>query len=82
MLGLSACAGGAVPWENPAVPKSEWSRDWTACRRWAEDQIGYQENTSSSPLRDYDRSRAKRQADAMAGVCMQDRGYVPARSKK
>lgn len=79
-LVLSACAASSVPWQNPSVPKEQWGRDWSGCRRWAEDQVGYQESESSQ-FRDFDRGRAKKRADAMAGACMRDRGYVPAKSK-
>ncbi|MEW5728945.1 MAG: hypothetical protein AB1918_14045 [Pseudomonadota bacterium] len=80
-LALPACAATSVPWQNPSVPEAQWSRDWTSCRRWAENQIGYRESDSPT-FRDYDRANAKRQADALAGSCMRDRGYVPAPRRK
>ncbi len=82
ILALSGCAASSVPWQNPSVPNEQWSRDWSSCRRWAETQVGYREGDGASPFRDYDRSRAKRQADALAGSCMRDRGYVPAPRSK
>ena len=80
---LSGCASSSVPWQNPAVPKEQWSRDWTACRRWAESQVGYREDEGSlnSALRDYDRAQVKRQIQGYAGLCMTDRGYLPAAKK-
>lgn len=81
VLALSGCAARSVPWENPDLPKEQWSRDWSSCRRWAEAQVGYQEGASAAQFSDYDRARAKRQADALSGACMRERGYFPARKK-
>lgn len=78
---VSACAASSVPWQNPDVPKEQWSRDWSSCRRWAESQVGYREESSSGQLRDYDRARAKKQIDGYASMCMTDRGYYPAARK-
>ncbi len=80
VLLLPACAS-SVPWQNPAVPKEQWGRDWSACRRWAEAQVGYREDDSSSPFRDFDRAQAKKQVQGYANLCMTDRGYVPAAKK-
>jgi hypothetical protein len=80
MMLLSACAAAPVPWQNPSLPKDQWSRDWSACKRWADSQVGYQDDdSSSSPFRDYDRGRARKEMDAYAGSCMRDRGYTPTR---
>ncbi|MBC7951300.1 MAG: hypothetical protein H7Z12_05675 [Rhodospirillaceae bacterium] len=78
---VSACAASSVPWQNPDVPKDQWSRDWSSCRRWAESQAGYREEDSSSQFRDYDRARAKSQISGYANMCMSDRGYFPAATK-
>lgn len=81
---LSGCASTSVPWQNPDVPKEQWSRDWAACRRWAEAQAGYREDDSSSAnsaLRDYDRAQVKRAIQGYAALCMTDRGYLPATKK-
>jgi len=78
---LTACAARPLPWQHPTLPKEDWSADWTACKRWADTQVGYQEGDSSSPFDDYDRSRAKRQVDSYAGSCMRERGYVPVRRR-
>lgn len=79
---LGACAASSVPWQNPGIPKDQWSRDWSDCRRWAESQVGYRdEDSSSSPFRNFDRTEAKRQASGYASMCMTDRGYVPVRSR-
>lgn len=77
VLALAGCAATSVPWTNPNVPKEQWSRDWSACRSWADSQVGYREAEESSPFRDYDRSRAKKQVDSLAGGCMRERGYFP-----
>lgn len=81
MLMLSACAASTVPWQNPDVPKEQWSRDWNSCRRWAESQVGFRDEDSSSAFREYDRSRAKKQIEGYANLCMTDRGYLPATKK-
>jgi outer membrane biogenesis lipoprotein LolB len=79
---LSGCAATSVPWQNPDLPKEQWSRDWTACKRWAEAQAGYREDeSSSSAFREYDRAQAKRAIAGYANLCMTDRGYVPAAKK-
>lgn len=78
---LSGCASQSVPWQNPDLPKEQWSRDWSACRRWAEAQIGYREDEGSSPFRDFDRAQAKKQIQGYASLCMTDRGYLPAPKK-
>jgi hypothetical protein len=80
LLALPGCAATSVPWQNPSVPKDKWSGDWTACRRYGEAQVGFREGDSQQ-FRDYDRARAKKQADALAAACMRDKGYFPARSK-
>jgi hypothetical protein len=79
---LSACAASSVPWQNPDVPKEQWSRDWNSCKRWAESQAGYSDqDSSSSVFRDYDRTQMKRSIQGYANLCMTDRGYVPAPKK-
>lgn len=79
---LAACAAASTPWQHPDLPKSQWSGDWSACRRYAERQVGYRDDDSPSPLRDYDRSQAKRQIDAYASACMRERGYLPAKPSR
>lgn len=80
---LPGCASTSVPWQNPDVPKEQWSRDWSACRRWAEAQAGYRDDDGSSntALREYDRAQAKRQIQGYANLCMTDKGYLPAAKK-
>lgn len=77
VLALSGCAATSVPWSNPDLPKEQWGRDWSACRRWADSQVGYREAEEPSPFRDYDRNRAKKQVDSHAALCMRERGYFP-----
>lgn len=82
LLVLTGCASSSVPWQNPDIPKEQWSRDWNSCRRWADEQVGYHEDESSSGVfRDYDRNRAKKQTQGYASMCMTDRGYVPLSKK-
>lgn len=79
---LAGCASSSVPWQNPDVPKEQWSRDWNACRRWAEAQVGFRDDDGgSSAFREYDRAQAKRQIQGYANLCMTDRGYLPAAKK-
>lgn len=78
---LSGCASQSVPWQNPDLPKEQWGRDWSACRRWAEAQVGYRDEEGASPFRDYDRAQAKKQIQGYASLCMTDRGYLPAAKK-
>ncbi len=78
-LGLGACAAAQPPWQHSTLPKDQWSRDWSSCKRWADSQVGYQDDESSSPFRDYDRGRARKEMDLYTGSCMRDRGYIPTR---
>lgn len=82
LAGLCGCAARSVPWQNPSLPKDQWHSDWTACKRWAEDQVGFSDDADDSPFRDYDRAQARRRIDAYAGQCMRDRGYFPVRSSR
>ena len=78
---LAGCAASSVPWQNPNLPKEQWGRDWSACRRWAEAQVGYNDDETSAVFRDYDRAQAKRSIQGYANLCMSDRGYLPAAKK-
>lgn len=78
---LTACASSSVPWQNPNVPKDQWSRDWSSCRRWAESQVGFRDDEASGPFREYDRAQAKKTVAGYANLCMTDRGYYPAPKK-
>ncbi|CAA7614547.1 hypothetical protein [Magnetospirillum sp. SS-4] len=79
MLSLAGCAARAVPWVNPDLPKDRWGADYSACRRMADRDSGWREDDSQgSPLRDYDRHKAKQRFDAVLAGCMIDRGYVQA----
>lgn len=78
---LCGCAASSVPWQNPDVPKEQWGRDWSACRRWAESQVGFRDEEGSSVFRDYDRAQAKKQVQGYANLCMTDRGYLPVAKK-
>lgn len=79
LLVLAGCAAASVPWQHSALPKEQWSTDWYACRRWADDQVGYRESESDSNFRDYDRAQAKKRVNAYVDMCMRERGYVPLR---
>lgn len=79
LLAVGGCTAASVPWQHAEIPKDEWRRDYVQCKRFAEDQVGYREEDSSSPFRDYDRGRAKKQTDGYLNMCMRDLGYVPAK---
>ncbi|RAU23501.1 hypothetical protein CU669_03975 [Paramagnetospirillum kuznetsovii] len=83
-LMLPACAATSVPWTNPDVPKEEWSRDYSGCRRYADRDVGWRDDDrdTGSVFRDYDRHQAKKRYDAVLAACMIDRGYVPISRKK
>lgn len=80
LLCLAGCASTSVPWRHPTLPREQWGKDYSSCRRQAERDSGWREddNASASPFREYDRQRAKRQADGSLALCMTDLGYVPA----
>ncbi len=80
---LGGCASSSVPWVNPDVPKDQWSKDWSNCRRQAERQAGFREDQqSSAAFREYDRAQMKKQIAGYANYCMIDRGYLPAEQAK
>jgi len=80
VLSLAGCVAASVPWRHPTLPREQWSQDYSSCRRQAERDTGWREDdsASASPFREYDRQRAKRQADGSLALCMTDLGYVPA----
>jgi hypothetical protein len=80
LLCLAGCVSASVPWRHPTLPREQWGQDYSSCRRQAERDTGWREddNASASPFREYDRQRAKRQADGSLALCMTDLGYVPA----
>ena len=82
-LSLGGCAPAHVPWANPQLPKEQWSRDWSDCKRRAEaDVLGYRpEDSTPGPLDTYDRSQARRQIDASVAECMSGLGYTPVRKE-
>lgn len=79
---LVACAPTAVPWTHPTLAREQWGRDLAACRRMADREVGWHEDETSSPFRDYDRQKAKEQFNASVGGCMAERGYLPAAKPK
>jgi hypothetical protein len=83
-LVLGGCASTSVPWANPSIPKDQWSRDYSACRRLADRDAGWrdEDNASSSPFKEFDRQQAKRIYEGSLANCMIDRGYVPATRSK
>jgi hypothetical protein len=83
LLAVAGCAPARVPWSHPELPKEQWARDWSTCKREAERDIGWREDESatnnvSSPFRDYDRDRAKKRVDPSVSQCMTGLGYQPA----
>jgi hypothetical protein len=79
ILSLAGCAARTVPWVNPDAPKERWGADYSACRRLADRDAGWRDDgASDSPLRDYDRQKAKQRFDSSLASCMIDRGYVQA----
>lgn len=77
---LAACSAAQPPWKSDDLPKEQWARDWSACKRRAERQVIGYGGEGSGPIDAYDRIQAKRQIDAEVASCMIDRGYVPAKS--
>ena len=77
---LTACAA-KVPWTNAALPKSQWSKDWSECKRSAEFHAGgfrdWDEKNPLDPFAEYERQRAAEQAKTEITLCMIGRGYVP-----
>ncbi|KIL97088.1 hypothetical protein CCC_00149 [Paramagnetospirillum magnetotacticum MS-1] len=78
LLLLGACAA-PNPWMHPQLPKDQWSRDYSACRRSADRDSGYREDSRDtySPTREYERAQAKRIYDSELNACMRSLGYFP-----
>ncbi|MEO0034448.1 MAG: hypothetical protein RLZZ501_471 [Pseudomonadota bacterium] len=76
-LALAGCSAASVPWHNPSVSPEQTRHDYYACRRQAERDSGWREESASSPFRDYDRQQAKGIADASLKACMVGLGYQP-----
>jgi len=74
---LAGCSAAPVPWRNPSLPPQQWSHDYYSCRRQAEHESGWRDESASSPFRDYDRQQAKALADASLRACMIGLGYLP-----
>lgn len=79
---LGACAA-PNPWMSPTVPKDQWDRDYSACRRSADRDSGWRDGgrDEPSPMRDYERAQAKRIYDSELNACMRGLGYIPAPRK-
>lgn len=81
---LAACAGKPA-WVNPALPKEQYSHDYAACRRYAEEQIPPSdyvepgEERNSDPMRQVDRDDTRKRYNAYLALCMTAKGYNPTR---
>lgn len=81
LLALAACA--ATPhWVNPNLPKDRLSGDYSACRRYANDQAGPpdtepDDRAGPSALRAAERADAQKRLNAYVAICMEDKGYRP-----
>ena len=79
LLLLAGCAPSHVPWTHPSLPKEQWGRDLSGCRRLADREVGWRDDEgASSPLREYDRQQARAQFNGAVAGCMGERGYLPA----
>ena len=81
-LPLISCAPGAgnhSGWVNPAVSEDQASKDYSACRRYAERQAGLSERLedgrSGDPIIQMERNRAAREVKSLTDSCMQKKGY-------
>jgi len=82
-LAVAGCAPTAMPWTHPSLPRDQWSRDLSACRRMADREVGWREDEgAASPFREYERDRAKGQFNAAVAGCMSEHGYLPAARSK
>lgn len=77
LFALAGCSSASVPWRNPSLPPEQWSHDYYSCRRQAERESGWRDESANSPFRDYDRQQAKALADAGLRACMIGLGYQP-----
>lgn len=78
LVSVGGCsASRSNPWTSTDLPRDRWDKDYSACRREADRDVGWRDDDaqSASPLRDYDRQQAKRRFDALVAECMTDRGY-------
>jgi len=85
LLTLAACAA-KVPWTNAGLPKSQWSKDWSECKRAAEYSAGgvrdWDDVSPQDPLAEYERQHAAQRVKTEVSLCMIGRGYVPAERQK
>jgi len=84
-VSLAGCAAHA-PWVNTKLPKSQWDKDWSTCKRAAEYRTSGMKDwdapTSSDPWADYDRQKAKEVISSQVASCMIGLGYLPVEKKK
>lgn len=81
LLLLAGCAA-PNPWMSPSIPKEQWDRDYSACRRSADRDSGWRDGRDDrTPMREYERAQAKRYYDAELSACMRGLGYFPAPKK-
>ena len=77
-LATAGCAS-PNPWRNPNLPKDQWARDWTGCKRQAGDSMSafHDDDTTPDQFRDYDRAQTKKRIEAELSLCMRQLGYTP-----
>lgn len=85
-LPIAACAAKPVPWVNPELPRERAEKDFSACRRWADNQIDPDRSAEGrladgSPFRPADRSDARQQINSLVASCMHSKGYKAATAR-
>ena len=82
---VAGCAA-KPPWTNSTLPKSQWAKDWSQCKRAAEFRASgfrdWDEPTPLDPFAGYERQRAAEQAKTEESLCMIGRGYVPVEKQR
>lgn len=90
LSGCSRTANSRVNWQNPDVPKDEWSLDMGECRRYARreveraagptaaaapsDNLGGGMGSYNQRMTNYDLERLE---DRAFSACMRTKGYTP-----
>lgn len=86
LVGLAGCAPRDPGWVAVEGPSDRAAADLAACRRWADDRLdpdrSAEDRLSGSPFAAEDRSKLRRQINALVAACMQERGYKPAARRR
>lgn len=85
LLPLMAACAGDPRWVNPSLPKEHMSSDLADCRHLADREFGRSPlsdagtERTGDPMKLVDRTQDQKRFNALVGMCMEDKGYQPAK---